>query len=209
MRTIFNHFNLKFVYSDVNDTILYLEDSSFPNILGTPQATMPDLNTITQHFSNKVVLARGGVLVSSLIAFFTSTGVTGISQGDYAFLISFITLSYVLLHFIFVTVQKTVSILPQTQLIIDGVLSILLLAGGIALAAFRWGLPGSGIAAVIFLFIATLFQAGVVALQVLEKNANNNSEPVAFVDTPADNYLKATTPVGEAPVVKDPEHSAV
>ncbi|ETV91732.1 hypothetical protein H310_13798 [Aphanomyces invadans] len=170
---------------------------------------MTDLSAFTQFPGNKVFLARAGVFVATVISFFTCTRVTGISEGDYAFLVSFIALSYVLLHSYFVTFLNAVSFVPQTQLIVDGVLTILLLAGAIALASFRW-LPGAGVVAVIFLFIATLFQAGAVALQWMERNsANNSSEPASSVDAPGDFYIKATTPVGEAPIVKEPEHSAV
>ncbi|KAF0740374.1 hypothetical protein Ae201684P_016973 [Aphanomyces euteiches] len=135
------------------------------------------------NYTTFALIARVAVLVSTVISFFCCTAVTGLSAGDYAFLVSFIALAYTLLHGYFVTYKKSVSFASMTQLIMDGILAILLLAGALAVVASPWaswfGLPGAGTAAVIFLFFATGAQVVVIVMTHLSSKQSTQEPSVA------------------------------
>ncbi|KAG9412069.1 hypothetical protein AC1031_017700 [Aphanomyces cochlioides] len=143
------------------------------------------------------LIGRVVVLVSTIISFFCCTAVTGVSAGDYAFLVSFIALAYTLLHAYFVTFKRNVTFTYMTQLIIDAVLAILLFAGAIAVVTSPWakwyGLPGAGTAAVVFIFFATAAQIAVIVMQVMA--ANRSDEPT--LETPPNVYVPSSVPAGD------------
>ncbi|KAG9412068.1 hypothetical protein AC1031_017699 [Aphanomyces cochlioides] len=151
------------------------------------------------NYTTGALIARVAVLVSTVISFFCCTAVTGVSAGDYAFLVSFIALAYTLLHGYFVTYKKNVSFASMTQLILDGILAILLLAGALAVVASPWaswfGLSGAGTAAVIFLFFATAAQVVVIVMTLLSSKQSTQESS----ETPEGVYVAAPIPVADAP----------
>ncbi|KAH9097947.1 hypothetical protein LEN26_016883 [Aphanomyces euteiches] len=178
-----------------------------PQYSWNPARKMVDLTAFTTYPNNRVVLARLGVLVTTIISFFCSTKVTGPSYGDYCFLVSFIAIAYTLLHSYYVTYSNAVSVVHLHQLVTDGILAVLLLAGGIALAASNWaswGLPAAGTVTIVFLFIATFFQIAVVVLLYI------SAAPAAghVTETPANDYVTVNTPVSDEPVVKTVDQTA-
>ncbi|CAK4669067.1 hypothetical protein LEN26_016899 [Aphanomyces euteiches] len=153
---------------------------------------MADLTEFTTYPANRVVLARGLVLLSTIISFFCCTAVTGASAGDYAFIANFMAIGYTLLHAYFVTYQKSVSFAHMTQLIVDGVLAILLLAGAIAVIAYPWyKIPAAGTVTFIFMFVATLGQVLVIVFQIMGADRSGNQ----LAATPQDAYVAPTTDV--------------
>ncbi|CAK4669045.1 hypothetical protein LEN26_016897 [Aphanomyces euteiches] len=143
------------------------------------------------------LIGRVVVLVSTIISFFCCTAVTGVSAGDYAFLVSFIALAYTLLHAYFVTFKRNVTFTFRAQLVIDAVLAILLLAGAIAVVTSPWakwyGLPGAGTAAVVFIFFATAAQVAVIVMHVMA--TSRSDEPT--LETPPNVYVPSSVPAGK------------
>ncbi|CAK4438501.1 unnamed protein product [Aphanomyces euteiches] len=150
---------------------------------------------------------RGAQAVIMLIAFITATATTGVGPGDYAYLISFLVFVYASV-WTFEAMTKQIRggqlLLYSTQLVVDSVLLVCLLAGGIALASSSWRtLCRSGIrtvfncsafySCIVFLFLGVLDQLLMLGVLYYGRSVYGSTAPLdpASVTTPRADYQPA------------------
>ncbi|CAK4711759.1 unnamed protein product [Aphanomyces euteiches] len=149
---------------------------------------MDDLKEKADEFfeekSNLELILRVIQWFAAVVAFLCSTAITGLGAGDFAFLTTYTVWVYTLLYVIFVLRQKKIELLPLHKLVIDGVLTVMLFASGIAVAASnafsycRAGSCGGAYACVIFLFVGTLVQGASVWITYTQEYRRRDSENI-------------------------------
>jgi hypothetical protein len=163
--------------------------SSFPR-------TTTTMNQIKAFVGNPIY-TRASVFVASLVAFITSTALTGTGVGDFTFLLSFVLMLYLALHHYYVSHQMLILLSPKEQLVVDGVFAVLLFAAGIGVAAANWWRWLVALFCALALFLAAIIQ-GVLVYCLFTQCQESNDTPM-HQDM---EYNNDGTP-GAQPVVRD------
>jgi hypothetical protein len=126
--------------------------------------------------SSHIIHARVSVFVASLVAFLTSTALTGTGAGDFTFLLCFVMMLYLSLHHYYVTKNKLIDLAKKYQLVVDGIFALLLFAAVIAIASLYWWRWIVGFFCLVSLIFAAVIQA--VLVYALTQNPETSDSPV-------------------------------
>ncbi|EQC31111.1 hypothetical protein SDRG_11296 [Saprolegnia diclina VS20] len=148
------------------------------------------MDAVLRNKNHLELLLRGAMGLCALTTFATSTVVTGIASGDFAFLLSYTLLLYTAFYVVFVLRQKTILLELRTKGAIDGGFGLLLFLAAIWLIASRAftyctiSSCAGAYACVVFLFVGAFIQGASVYL-VYTQLYRRDSIDTTSIESPA------------------------
>ncbi|OQR83673.1 hypothetical protein ACHHYP_14425 [Achlya hypogyna] len=148
------------------------------------------MDSISLNKAQLEMVLRGAQGLCALITFGTSTVVTGIAAGDFAFLVSYNMLAFAILYVVFVLYQKKVTLSLKTTAIMDATGGLFVFVAAIwliASKAFAYchaSSCGGAYACVVFLFVGTFIQAAAVYLAYIQLYRRRDTEEPTTIESP-------------------------
>ncbi|OQR96705.1 hypothetical protein THRCLA_21987 [Thraustotheca clavata] len=144
------------------------------------------MNAIFQSKENLEMIVRGAQFLCGVIIFATSTSITGIGSGDFAFLISYNIVLYAILYTVFVLKTRQIDMKLTIKASIDAILTLLLFIAAIWLVSSRtftycqFTSCAAAYACAVFLFAGTFIQGSSVYLTYIEMTREEDDHEAVF-----------------------------